>query len=147
VLLQTWNRAYYQYHPGPDHLNQIDTLLDQYASWRHRIRDRTIDTFSSADGAELEPIFRDFEKVLGPVGAAKALHLLAPKFLPLWDRGIAVAYGLQLGHTGTNAKRYVRMADIAKALSTRVGGEDALGADILKALDEYNYCRFTKGWT
>jgi hypothetical protein len=39
------------------------------------------------------------------------------------------------------------MADIAKALSTRVGGEDALGADILKALDEYNYCRFTKGWT
>ncbi len=147
VLLQTWNRAYYQYHPpGPDHLDQIDALLDQYASWRHRIRDRTIDTFSSADGAELEAIFRDFEKVLGPVGAAKALHLLVPRFLPLWDRAIAVAYGLQLGYTGTNGKRYVRMADIARAQSARVGEDDAFGDDILKALDEYNYCRFTKGW-
>jgi hypothetical protein len=38
------------------------------------------------------------------------------------------------------------MADIAKAQSVRVGGEDALGGDILKVLDEYNYCRFTKGW-
>jgi hypothetical protein len=148
VLLQTWNRAYYQYHPpGPDYLDRIDALLDQHASWRRRIRDRTISTFSSADGAELEVIFRDFEKVLGPVGAAKALHLLAPGFLPLWDRAIAVAYGLQLGYTGTNGKRYVRMANIAKSQSARVGGEDAIGADILKALDEYNYCRFTKGWT
>ena len=148
VLLQTWNRAYYQYHPpGPDHLDRIDALLDQHASWRRRIRDRTINTFSSADGAELEAIFRDFEKVLGPVGAAKALHLLAPGFLPLWDRAIAVAYGLQLGYTGTNGKRYVRMANIAKSQSARVGEEDAIGADILKALDEYNYCRFTKGWT
>jgi hypothetical protein len=147
VLLQTWNRAYYQYHPpGPDHLDHVDALLDQYASWRHRIRDRTIDTFSPADGAELGAVFRDFEKVLGPVGAAKALHLLAPRFLPLWDRAIAVAYGLQLGSTGTNGKRYVRMADIARAQSAYVGGQDALGVDILKALDEYNYCRFTKGW-
>jgi hypothetical protein len=83
----------------------------------------------------------------GQVGAAKALHLLAPGFLPLWDRAIAVAYGLQLGYTGTNGKRYVRMANIAKSQSARVGGADAIGADILKALDEYNYCRFTKGWT
>jgi hypothetical protein len=147
VLLQTWNRAYYQYHPpGPDHLDQIGLLLDRYASWRHRIRDRTVGTFCSADAAELEAIFRAFEKVLGPVGAAKALHLLAPRFLPLWDRAIAVAYGLQLGYTGTNSKRYVRMAEIAKAQSARVGGEGSFGADILKALDEYNYCRFTKGW-
>ena len=66
--------------------------------------------------------------------------------MPLWDRAIAVAYGLQLGYTGTNGTRYVRMADIAKAQSARVGGEDALGVGILKALDEYNYCRFAKCW-
>jgi hypothetical protein len=147
VLLQTWNRAYYQYHPpGPDHLDRIDALLEQHASWRSRIRDRTIDTFSSADASELKIIFADFEKVLGPVGAAKALHLLAPRFLPLWDRAIATAYGLELGFTGTNGKRYVRMANIAKDQSADVGGDDAVGANILKALDEYNYCRFTKGW-
>jgi hypothetical protein len=144
VLLQTWNRAYYQYHPpGPDHLDQIDALLEQHASWRSRVRNRTIDTFSSTDARELESIFADFEKVLGPVGAAKALHLLAPRFLPLWDRAIATAYGLQLGYTGSNGRRYVRMAKITRDQSAHVGG---VGTNIVKALDEYNYCRFTKGW-
>lgn len=32
-------------------------------------------------------LFRDFEQ-LGPVGAAKALHLLAPNVFPLWDRAV-----------------------------------------------------------
>jgi hypothetical protein len=38
------------------------------------------------------------------------------------------------------------MASIAKDQSADVGGDDAVEANILKALDEYNYCRFTKGW-
>jgi hypothetical protein len=34
VLLQTWNRAYYQYHPiQPDHFERIDALLDRYSDW------------------------------------------------------------------------------------------------------------------
>jgi len=37
------------------------------------------------------------------------------------------------------------MADIANAQSARVGGEGSFGADILKALDEYNYCASPKG--
>ena len=147
VLLQTWNRAYYQYHPAqPDHFERIEALLDRHASWLSHARARTIDSFSPSDGAALEPIFQDFENVLGPVGAAKALHLLAPRFLPLWDRAIAVAYGLELGTIGTNGGRYIRMTNIAKAQSARLGGDDAAGMNVLKALDEYNYCRFSKGW-
>lgn len=31
VLLQTWNRAYYQYRPpGPDHLDKIDAEPNRY---------------------------------------------------------------------------------------------------------------------
>jgi len=147
VLLQTWNRAYYQYHPvQPDHFERIDALLGRHSSWLSQARTRTIDSFSASDGAALEPVFQDFENVLGPVGAAKALHLLAPTFLPLWDRAIAVAYGLQLGSTGTNGHRYVRMAMITKAQCGRLAGFDAVGLNVLTMLDEYNYCRFTKGW-
>jgi hypothetical protein len=147
VLLQTWNRAYYQFHPAKsDHFDRIDSLLDKHSGWLQRVRGRNIDSFSASDGSELEAIFPDFEMELGPVGAAKALHLLAPRFLPLWDRAIAVAYGLELGLTGRNGARYVRFANIARAQSARVGGDAIIGINILKALDEYNYCRFTKGW-
>jgi len=147
VLLQTWNRQYYQFHPAaPEHFDQIDGLLSHHRGWLASVRDRTIDSFSTSDAAALELIFPEFEMVLGPVGAAKALHLMAPRLLPLWDRAIAVAYGLELGRTGTNGSRYVRHAGIARDQSARVRGDAAVGGNILKALDEYNYCRFTKGW-
>ena len=147
ILLQTWNRQYYQYRPlTPDHYEQIDAVLTKHADWLTSARARSIDSFSEADASTLELVFADFEQVLGPVGAAKALHLLAPEFLPLWDRAIAVAYGLALGSTGSNGSRYVRLAVIAKGQAEQVGWSSALGRNILKAIDEYNYCRFTKGW-
>ena len=52
-------------------------------------------------------MFQDFEEILGPVGAAKALHLLAPEFFPLWDRAIASAYGVPLRKVGRNAEQYL----------------------------------------
>jgi hypothetical protein len=121
-------------------------VLTKHADWLASARARSIDSFSKADASALENVFADFEEVLGPVGAAKALHLLAPEFLPLWDRAIAVAYGLALGSTGSNGPRYVRLALIAKDQAEKVGGKPALGRNVLKAIDEYNYCRFTKGW-
>ncbi len=147
VLLQTWNRSYYQYRPVvPDHYQQIDDALTRNSEWLTKVRARSIDSWSAADASALENVLTDFEGVLGPVGAAKALHLLSPRFLPLWDRAIAVAYGLSLGATGSNGPRYVRFALITKKQVERVGGDSALGRNILKAIDEYNYCRFTKGW-
>ena len=71
---------------------------------------------------------------------------LAPRFLHPWDRAIAVAYGPTLGVTGSNGPRYVQFALITKKQAERVGGDSALGRNVLKAIDEYNYCRFTKGW-
>jgi hypothetical protein len=147
VLLQTWNRPYYQYRPvTAGHFDEVDALLTGHAQWLQSVRDRSIESFTPADGAALETIFSDFEEVLGPVGAAKALHLLAPGFLPLWDRAIADAYHFGLGRSGTNGRRYVRLALLAQEQVHRVGGDAALGRNALKALDEYNYCRFTKGW-
>jgi len=146
VLLQTWNRAYYQYHGLPsNHYEEIEALLIAHEHWLASVRGRRIETLSSSDEAEINRIFTSFEGVLVPVGAAKALHLLAPRLLPLWDRAIAVAYGCQLGNAGTNGGRYVRFAKNAKDQTARVGPLPS-GTNVLKALDEYNYCRFTKGW-
>jgi len=42
--------------------------------------------------------------------------------------------------------RYVRLADIAKVQAARIDGRTTPGRGAVKAIDEYNYCRFTKGW-
>jgi hypothetical protein len=66
--------------------------------------------------------------------------------MPLWDRTIAESYGLPLGPVGTNASRYVRLVEVVRRQSARLGGEATLGRNVVKAIDEYNYCHFTKGW-
>jgi hypothetical protein len=148
VLLQTWNRAFYQYRK-PDmakHFEELDAVLGSDSEWLKAARARSIDSFQDEDEAEVIRVFQDFEAVLGPVGAAKALHLLAPRFAPLWDRAITIAYGLELGAMGTNGSRYVRFMRIVKEQSDHLGGHEGVGRNVLKALDEYNYCHFSRGW-
>jgi hypothetical protein len=147
VLLQTWNRSFYQYRPFDlAHFEALDALLVRHGAWLASARQRSVESYVPEDERLVRDVFTQFETVLGPVGAAKALHLLAPSFFPLWDRRIAGAHGLPLGRTGTNGDRYVRMLSIVKTQSSTLGGASALGRNVLKALDEYNYCHFTKGW-
>lgn len=145
VLLQTWNRPFYQFRKfSLEHFEAIEDLLVLHDEWLQSVRDRSIKSLEMNDQDQLELVFHGFEMVLGPVGAAKALHLLAPRFLPLWDRAIAVAYGLELGRTGTNGRRYWRLAQIAKEQISRLNDVESM--NLLKAIDEYNYCHFSRGW-
>jgi hypothetical protein len=147
VLLQTWNRSYYRFHPATaQHFEDLEAVLAKDVGWLADIRRRSIDSFGATDEAALISTFDDFEFVLGPVGAAKALHLLAPNFLPLWDGEIARTYGLGLARTGLNGPRYVRMTRTVQAQVARLGGAAAVEGNPLKRIDEYNYCHYTKGW-
>ena len=150
VLLQTWNRRFYvvQYRGRfPEaHLQAIEGVLAKHDAALHRYRTRSIESIADADQGEVEAVFADFEDVLGPVGAAKALHLLAHRFFPIWDRKIAIAYSCRLGLTGSNGPRYWRFMRLVAEDGQRVGGEEQWGEGLLKRLDEFNYCRYTKGW-
>jgi hypothetical protein len=148
VLLQTWNSGYYQYHGKFDaqHFADIDHVVSHYYERLMDLRPRTIESFSRQDEDTVREVFDSLERVLGPVGAAKCLHLLAPRFFPLWDRAIAAAYGLALKKKGENADRYVRFMQTAQRQCREVEGRLPAGCNPLKSLDEYNYCRFTKGW-
>lgn len=147
VLLQAWNRSYYQYRRfDGQYFGEIDALIVKYQQLLVAFRARSIDSFCDEDEATVRRLFESFETVLGPVGAAKSLHLLAPRFFPLWDRAIATGYGLPLGRRGSNGIRYCRFMRIAKAQCESVGGEESLKHNPLKAIDEYNYCKYTKGW-
>lgn len=147
VLLQTWNRARYRYKKfDANHFSDIETLLRTHRNRLHSLRKRRIQTLTPDEKATMVSMFEAFEVVLGPVGTAKALHLLAPRLFPLWDRKIAAKYGVPLRKAGLNGERYWRFMLISQRQCRALRSDGSVWSDPLKALDEYNYCRYTKGW-
>src|SRR5262245_24309935 len=66
VLLQTWNKAYYQYHKfDNEHFASIEKLLVQHQSALAGYRHRTIDKLNRAERATISTLFQGFERVLG----------------------------------------------------------------------------------
>jgi hypothetical protein len=148
VLLETWNQSYYRFRPElrlslPEHL---DGLLRASAVTIKGLRNRDIETLDPGDLHEIGEVFEGFDAVLGPVGAAKALHLLAPRFFPLWDSAIARAYGLGSASKGRNGRRYLRFMELVQMECRQLGDGSTTGHHLLKSLDQLNYCRYTKGW-
>jgi hypothetical protein len=119
-------------------------LLARHRRLLAKFRASSIEAFGADNEHEARAVFASFEAVLGPVGAAKALHLLAPRFFPLWDTKIAVAYGLGGAQAGRNAERYLRFMEVVQMQCKRLGGEEAMGRNPLRALDEFNFCRYTR---
>jgi hypothetical protein len=148
VLLQTWNRAFYRFHPfDSQHFSDLERVVDGHQQELAALRARSIESLSEEDEAAVKRLFADFEEVLGPVGAAKCLHLLAPRLFPLWDGAIAKAYGLPLRKRGQIAVLYLRFVRTAKLQCEAFPDEHTIGQLPLKALDEYNYCKYAKHWT
>lgn len=146
VLLQRWNQPYERRSRfDTAHCADVERLLVEHGALLHVLRGRTIEAFSESDQPTVERLFHDFELVLGPVGAARALHLLAPRYFPLWDRDIASAYLVSLLEPGENGERYCRFMRIVKEQCAALGGEQRIGRNPLQALDEYNCWRQTMG--
>jgi hypothetical protein len=147
VLLQTWDKAYYQHRSFDEqHMLDLDHLCESHETDVDLCRGMTLDELTPDDERFVRDIYGDFEGVLGPAGAAKALHLLAPAFFPLWDRAIAQACGLALQKTGSNSELYFRFMRLTQLQCRELRAAGAAGGDLLKRIDEYNYCRYTKGW-
>jgi len=85
------------------------------------------------------------------VAVAKALHLLAPDFFPLWDTDIAITYGSWWAFSDFGALEYVpfcwKMKRLVEHLADCNCVRDAVPKrSPLKLIDEYNYSKFTKRW-
>ncbi len=145
VLLMTWNQAFYRYKRfDAAHLDNLEGLLRDGGADLNRYRKRSlVERLDDADEGPVKTLFERFESLLGPVGAAKCLHLLAPAFFPIWDREIAGTYGPALAKRGQNADRYWRFTKISADYAKRLAKDFA---DPLKALDEYNHCKYKQRW-
>jgi hypothetical protein len=143
VLLQTWNVSFYRFRGGfnEQDLVEIKKLLSDHGVIIEEYRQRSIASFSTVEEEALRSLFTCFETVLGPVGAAKALHLLAPLFFPIWDRAIAKVYRMNLNRGASH--EYIRFMQLCKEQCRVLKEQGAPWPDLLKAIDEYNYCTFT----
>jgi hypothetical protein len=145
VLLQTWNRAYYQYRPfTEEHFLEIEAVLNSSLDDLIKLRRRSIESITQLDKPKVAELFGRFANVLGPVGAAKSLHLLAPDFFPLWDDEISKKYKVKKDGEG-----YFQFMMKTLDQINSIGGRDAINnlpgvsKNALKAIDEYNYIRIT----
>jgi hypothetical protein len=59
---------------------------------------------------------------------------------------IAQSYRLALLARGQNANRYLEFMYLTQRQCARLTRGRRFGRNVLKALDEFNYCRFTKQW-
>jgi hypothetical protein len=147
VVLLTWNGRFYNRKDTPNfdvqHIAEIDALIERYRDALDAYHGRTIETLRENEQDAVEAIFNDFDLLLGPVGAAKALHVLAPRLFALWDRLIAEGASFYMDKRGLNANLYWRWMVRVQREAREVGGEAVWGAGLLKRLDELNYCRFT----
>lgn len=154
VLLLVWNNALYRY--GLFDYTTLEQTLRTNMATLTGFRTRDIETFRKEDECLIKTLFATFLDALAiaegkskgrrsPVGVAKALHLLAPGFFPLWDDKIAKGY--QCHYSRDPIGQYLRFMTISKNMAESLRGKvDIRGSTLLKVIDEYNYAKFTKGW-
>lgn len=164
VLLLTWNQAAYRYgifdfDVLERFLRRHRTKLDDYRGLKLEDQDRLDKLQVDATFEALLDALITSAKTRSPVAAGKALHMIAPRFFPLWDNRIAEAYGCRICGAPGSAQKYLNFMGKTQEILHALREEQALqeienelnaGArfkkPILKFLDEYNYARFTWGW-
>ena len=156
VLVLHWNQAFYRY--GPFDYDRLEQCISDNAAELESYRNRDISTYQpTADDSGIKSLFQAFLGALAicegnvkgrssPVAVAKAMHLLAPAFFPLWDEKIAKAYDCY--YDVNPADKYInfmrKTKEIAAALASCIQIID--DKTLLKLIDEYNYAKHTKQW-
>jgi hypothetical protein len=154
VLLLTWNQAHYRY--GPFDFDRLEQVITSDLPQIEVLRQRDIASLTTADGPVIRKIFVDFLDALRicegnlrgrktPVGVAKALHLLAPAFFPIWDDKIARAYDCY--YEPHPDDKYVSFCRKIQMVVHKVGPYITRSdRTLVKLIDEYNYAKYTQGW-
>lgn len=154
VLLLTWNQAFYRY--GIFDFDKLEKCITDNLQKNESFRNRDILSLSSYDENDIKDLFEKFLEALqihagkirgrkSPVAVAKALHLLAPNFFPLWDDNIARNY--ECHYSKRPAEQYVSFCKIIKTMADKVGNYiDMSDKTLIKLIDEYNYSKYTQGW-
>ena len=154
VLLLAWNAPFYRY--GMFDQNRLEKFLVGHWELICSFRDRDITSLTEGDHAAIKKLFAGLDRALrfkegkgqgqrSPVAVAKTLHLLAPRFFPLWDYEIANRYGCEYSENPADA--YLQLCSTFKQIAVDLAAAiPSSQKSLLKQIDEYNYAKYTKGW-
>jgi hypothetical protein len=155
VLLLTWNQANYIY--GSFDFGKLEECIRSHLGMLERYRARRIVDYTADDEPHVRDLFEAFLAALAiaegsrvgarsPVAVAKAFHLLAPGFFPLWDKKIAVVHGCD--YYLRPAEKHITFMRLSQSMAHALQSVvPPAGRTILKMIDEYNYAKYTKEWT
>lgn len=151
LLLKSWHNAFYRF--GPYDPARLTACLEENMLILDALRERLIHSFASDDESQVRRLFSTLTAALeggkkgeqeSTVATAKAMHILAPGFLPLWDNPIAGAYG-EFPMWAHNCISFCwQMKELASAVQGYLPNPD--NCTILKRMDEFNYAVFTQRW-
>jgi hypothetical protein len=157
VLLLTWNSTLYLY--GGFDGSALEEALCNHWPIIERLSHSEIASLSDDDFPIMRLLFssistataRTEDRVESPVACAKALHLLVPKFFPIWDTFIAPAHCCPYLSEIPSVAYFVfskRLQDSAVRIDRKLSSiPDActwlLDKSLLKRIDEYNYVTIT----
>ena len=177
VVLLTWNNAAYRY--GSFDFAKLEQLIRRNLNELAAFRSRVLDQFDPVEDTilvghvyceALEALSYTEKALKTPVGVAKALHILAPGFFPLWDREIAKAcqHMWDSPADARSADTYLSFMKLMKVTAEELEKQFAAGGPgraglpaagdlaaslsahggqyktMLKFVDEYLYAKYTK---
>ena len=151
LLVYAWNAPFYR---RPFDYASLEASLQNYLSLLIAFRRRDLTTLNLDEEPEIEQIFEALTKALGTgraraqVSAAKALHVIAPSFFPMWDHSIA----FDLYNCPYNQEPGVAYVAFCERIRTRIASlQDDWNTlppthrlrqkAILKRVDEFNFMR------
>jgi hypothetical protein len=162
VLLLTWNAAFCRYsilnYPS------IEDVINRHRKELNELRELDISELKEDMKVVVKSIYTDFLYALkskgkggvknrpkvsySPVSTAKSLHLLCPRFFPLWDNRIAKGYGCHWENSKNSFEDYwkfmnINYEQVASIRNQSPEPESLKEIGILKLIDEYNYVHFT----
>jgi len=151
ILLRSWHLAFYRFGTLDD-ARLVECVREQLPALV-AIRERNIDSLDTGDEELIRNLFNAFRTALrggkggvqeSGVAPAKALHLIAPGFLPIWDNAIAYRYGWVLMWPHDYVFFCWQMKEMAAAVASYMKPDDK--CTVLKRVDEFNYSAYTKYW-
>jgi hypothetical protein len=161
VLLLTWNANFYRFGGGL-RADALEVCLQENWKTIEAFRQRELSTLEESDRKQISTLFASLSTALrlatnereSAVSCAKALHLLAPNFFPIWDQYIAPAYQCPYQYEVPFIAYIVfcqRIKSVANVLIDDLSGispTDPIKTwlfqkSLLKRIDEYNFATIT----
>jgi hypothetical protein len=158
ILLDSWHMNFYRF--GRFDLPSLTICIASNLDSLQEFNLKFITNYSEKDEDAISLLFKNFLEALrggknrscrSPVAVAKALHLFAPNYFPLWDNYIALEFNTLWGSASSGTFCYLTFCFKMKTIVAAVKEYDCVknpipNRSILKLVDEYYYSKYTKHW-